>query len=159
MAPPRQQVAHLLLLFRLQAVVEIARGGQHRGRSLAHRTGLGVHQRLRAAAVEALAGHQGLQLRMRAAALRHHGLALRHQRVGQQRELGLLRAVQVQLAGHAVDHAFTPLGLVGLAHAGHAPRPVRPVRAGGEGADERGGAEHADQRAFDPGFHVDGSVG
>jgi hypothetical protein len=150
--PQRRPLASIsrscLLLRGLQAVVEVGHRGDHGRRLVAHRGGLAVDQGLGLGAVEAAAGDQCLQFGAGLAA-RHQRAALGLQRVGQRGQARLLRGIQVQLAGGAVDETLAQLHDVGLAHRAT----VVAVRAGGQPAQQCASGGQADEGAADPGLH------
>src|SRR5262245_34630674 len=156
MAASRREITHLLLLLGLQAVVEVAQRGDQLGALGLDRARLGIDEGLGLGAIEGVAGHQRLDLGARVAATDER-LALRAQLVGHRAELGLLCIVEVEAAADALDDALLVLGGVFVAHALPAVA-VMAVRTGGQATEQDGGAEHADQGALEPGFHVEPSV-
>src|SRR6185369_6165393 len=145
------EVAHLRLLRRGEAVVEVRQGGNH-FRALGRDCGgLLRHQRLRPGAVELVAGNQRLDLRARFPGLAREGGALLMQLVGQHHQALLLVFVQIELIAHAVDHPVAEFGAVLGAHV--PAMLVVAVAASCQAAHDDGGAEQAEEGASDPGFH------
>jgi len=70
---------------------------------------------------------------------------------GEQGQALLLGGVELELVCRAIDDALAHLGRIGLAHVPAAV--VHAVAAGGEAAEDDGGAEDADEGSFEPAFH------
>src|SRR5262249_54479539 len=115
MAAARHELAHLLLLLGLEAVVEVAESGDQLGAPGLDRARLGVDERLRLDAVECRSRDQRLHLGAWIAAA-DDCLALRAQLLGERGQLGALRRVEIEARADAIDHALAHARRVFLAH-------------------------------------------